>query len=109
MRAKTLDGHDIDLKPQVLNSLKGRLRGPLLAPSDLGYQASRSVWNSLMDTSLPFAGKASPELTLVALPRPAPRSLASEPLCPAPARWESVLHLPKRTTGAPDPGVDQLT
>ncbi len=109
LRAKTLDGHDIDLKPEVVNRLKTRLRRPLLAPGDLGYEESRTVWNSLIDRSLPFAGKASPELTLVALLRPALRSVASEPLFQAPARWGSVLHLPQRTTGARGPGVDELT
>ncbi|HXH03810.1 MAG TPA: FAD-binding oxidoreductase [Candidatus Competibacteraceae bacterium] len=49
MRAKTLDGHGIDLTQDVLNSWKMRLRGPVLAPGEAGYEEARTVWNSMID------------------------------------------------------------
>src|SRR4030095_884156 len=49
MRARTLDGNDIELTPDILNGLKARLRGPLLAPGDAGYEDSRTVWNAMID------------------------------------------------------------
>ncbi len=49
MRAKTLDGRDIELKQEALDSLKTRLRGPVLGPGDLGYEESRTVWNAMID------------------------------------------------------------
>lgn len=49
MRAKTMNGHEIDLKQDVLNSLKMRLQGPVFVPGDAGYEESRTVWNSMID------------------------------------------------------------
>ena len=49
MRAKTLDGREIDLTQQVLDALKMRLRGPVFAPGDAGYEESRTVWNAMID------------------------------------------------------------
>ena len=45
MKAKTIDGREIDLKKETLDGLKTRLRGPVLAPGDVGYDESRTVWN----------------------------------------------------------------
>jgi FAD/FMN-containing dehydrogenase len=49
MMAKTLDGRDIELKQDALDGLKMRLRGPLFAPGDAGYEESRTVWNAMID------------------------------------------------------------
>jgi FAD/FMN-containing dehydrogenase len=49
MRAKTLEGREIDLKQGTLDGLKLRLRGPILAPGDIGYDESRTVWNGMID------------------------------------------------------------
>src|SRR5690242_9433778 len=49
MRALTMDGHDIDLKQDVLDTLARRLQGPLFAPGSAGYEESRTLWNGMID------------------------------------------------------------
>jgi len=49
MRAKTMDGRDIDLKQDTLDGLRMRLRGPVFTPGDVGYEESRTVWNGMID------------------------------------------------------------
>lgn len=49
MKAKTLEGREIDLKQETLDGLKMRLRGPVLTPGDAGYEESRTVWNGMID------------------------------------------------------------
>ena len=49
MKAHTLDGRVIDLTQEALDGLKMRLRGPMLAPGDEGYEGSRTVWNAMID------------------------------------------------------------
>ncbi|HSA54256.1 MAG TPA: FAD-binding oxidoreductase [Gemmatimonadaceae bacterium] len=49
MRARTMDGEEIDLPQSVVSGWRGRLRGPVLAPGDAGYEESRTVWNSMID------------------------------------------------------------
>ena len=49
MKATTTQGHQIDLKPEVFERLKMRLRGPVFLPGDLGYEESRTVWNAMID------------------------------------------------------------
>jgi len=49
MKAKTTDGNEIDLKQEILDGLKRRLWGPILAPGDVGYDESRTVWNGMID------------------------------------------------------------
>ncbi len=49
MRAKSMDGREIDLKQDILDGLKMRLKGPVLVPGDAGYEESRSVWNAMID------------------------------------------------------------
>ena len=49
MRAKTMDGREIDLRQEELDSFKKRLRGPVIAPGEAGYAESRAVWNSMID------------------------------------------------------------
>ena len=49
MKVKMLDGGEFDLKQDILNDLKIRLKGPLLLPGDAGYEESRTVWNAMID------------------------------------------------------------
>ena len=49
MKAKTVEGSEIDLSPQDVAGLKARLRGPLLEPTDPGYEESRTLWNGMID------------------------------------------------------------
>src|SRR5687767_2914820 len=49
MRARTMDGREIDLSQDVVNGWKARLRGPVFARGDVGYDDSRTVWNSMIN------------------------------------------------------------
>jgi FAD/FMN-containing dehydrogenase len=49
MRARALKGREIELKQETLNGLKMLLRGPVFLPGDVGYEESRTVWNSMID------------------------------------------------------------
>jgi len=44
-----MEGREIDLKQESLDGLRMRLRGPVFAPGDLGYEESRTVWNAMID------------------------------------------------------------
>lgn len=48
MRATTRDGRDIDLKQDAIDSLKMRLRGPVVVPGETGYEDSRTLWNAMI-------------------------------------------------------------
>ena len=49
MKAKTMEGREVDLQQATLDSLKMRLKGPVLVPGDVGYDDSRTVWNAMID------------------------------------------------------------
>jgi FAD/FMN-containing dehydrogenase len=49
MRFRTTEGREIDLEPGKLDALKLRLRGAVIAPGEEGYEASRTVWNAMID------------------------------------------------------------
>jgi hypothetical protein len=49
MKAKTMGGRAIELKPEMLNGLRMRLRGPVFMPGDIGYEESGTVWNVMID------------------------------------------------------------
>ena len=49
MRAKTMEGREVDLKQEKLDGLKMRLRGPVFVLGDAGYEESRTVWNAMID------------------------------------------------------------
>jgi hypothetical protein len=49
MKAKTLDGSEIDLKEEILASLKLRVKGQILTSGDVGFDESRTVWNGMID------------------------------------------------------------
>ncbi len=40
---------EIDLKQDTLDGLKMRLRGPVFAPGNVGYDESRTVWNGMIN------------------------------------------------------------
>ncbi|WP_306534181.1 FAD-binding oxidoreductase [Geobacter sp.] len=49
MKAMTKDGREIELMQDALDSLRMRLRGPVLMAGDAGYEESRTVWNGMID------------------------------------------------------------
>lgn len=49
MKVKIIDGSEIELNQEILDSLKIRLKGPLLTSGDVGYDVSRTVWNGMID------------------------------------------------------------
>ena len=54
MRALTTQGRKIDITQDAINGLKGRLRGPMFLPGDVGYEESRTVWNAMIDKKPAF-------------------------------------------------------
>jgi len=49
MRVRTVEGHEIELSRDVVDAWKLRLRGPVVAPGEAGYEESRNVWNGMID------------------------------------------------------------
>ena len=49
MDARTSEDRGIDLKQDVIDALRLRLRGPVFVPGDAGYEESRTVWNAMID------------------------------------------------------------
>jgi FAD/FMN-containing dehydrogenase len=49
MKIKTMDSREIDMQQATLDSLKMRLKGPVLVPGDTGYEECRTVWNAMID------------------------------------------------------------
>ena len=49
MRARALNGNEIDIEQGAIDGLKTRLRGPVLVPEDHGYEEARTVWNAMID------------------------------------------------------------
>jgi FAD/FMN-containing dehydrogenase len=49
MIATTLDGREIELPRAQLDDLATRLRGDVPTPDDAGYEASRTIWNAMID------------------------------------------------------------
>ena len=49
MKAKTIDGCEVELTLDMINGLRTRIRGPMLTPDDMGYEESRTVWNAMID------------------------------------------------------------
>ncbi len=49
MKARNLDGGEVDLSKESLEGLKESLRGQMLIPGDSNYDESRTVWNGMFD------------------------------------------------------------
>jgi FAD/FMN-containing dehydrogenase len=49
MKAKTMEGREIDLQQATIDNLKIRLKGSVYVPGDVGYDESRTVWNAMID------------------------------------------------------------
>ena len=49
MKARTVEGREIDLQQDLVTSWKPRIRGPVLTVDDAGYEDSRTVWNAMID------------------------------------------------------------
>lgn len=49
VRGRTLGGREIELAGEALEALRARLRGRLVFPGGEGYEASRTVWNAMID------------------------------------------------------------
>jgi FAD/FMN-containing dehydrogenase len=49
MKAKTIDGRDIDLSQEILDKFKTQLKGPVMGPGNAGYDEARSMWNAMID------------------------------------------------------------
>jgi FAD/FMN-containing dehydrogenase len=49
MKAKRLDGSDLELTQEMLGALRMRLRGPVLVADDPGFEDSRTLWNAMID------------------------------------------------------------
>jgi FAD/FMN-containing dehydrogenase len=49
MKAKRLDGSDLELTQEMLGALRMRLRGPVLVADDAGFEDSRTLWNAMID------------------------------------------------------------
>jgi FAD/FMN-containing dehydrogenase len=49
MNLRTLDGSELPVTKELVDSLKLRVRGPVLLPAEAGYEDSRTVWNAIID------------------------------------------------------------
>ncbi len=49
LRAKTIEGDDVELRQGLLDGFKARLQGPVLVADTVEYEAVRTVWNAMID------------------------------------------------------------
>ena len=49
MNVMTLNGRETDIEPAVVSAFKTRIKGPVFAPGDAGYEESRTLWNGMID------------------------------------------------------------
>jgi len=49
LKVKTLSGPEVELKQDILDAWRARLRGHVLVAGDSGYDDSRTVWNAMID------------------------------------------------------------
>ncbi|MEO6446570.1 MAG: FAD-binding oxidoreductase [Gemmatimonadaceae bacterium] len=48
MNATTMERGTVEVKQEMIDALKARVRGPVLTPGDAGYEESRTVWNGMI-------------------------------------------------------------
>lgn len=48
MKIMSKEGHCFELKTDLLENFKMRLKGPVLKPGDVAYEESRTVWNDMI-------------------------------------------------------------
>jgi hypothetical protein len=48
-QARSLDGSTTSVPAPALEDLRARVHGDFLAPGEAGYDASRSIWNAMID------------------------------------------------------------
>ncbi|HMO47023.1 MAG TPA: FAD-binding oxidoreductase [Rubrivivax sp.] len=46
---RTLDGGEVQVAPEVLQAFKAGFRGPVLTPDAADFDATRAVWNAMID------------------------------------------------------------
>jgi hypothetical protein len=49
LKVATLEGTDAIVEEAVVQGLRSSLHGPLLRPSDAGYDETRKIWNGMID------------------------------------------------------------
>lgn len=49
LRVRTLSEKTASLSPASIDTLRSRLHGQLMLPSDSGYDAARTIWNAMFD------------------------------------------------------------
>lgn len=49
MKARTLDGRDVEIDEALVTALRSRHRGAVILPGEGGYHESRSLWNAMND------------------------------------------------------------
>ena len=57
--ALSIDGTDIGVKGEAVESLAGRMRGSLLRPESEGYDEARRVWNGMIDRHPALIGRCA--------------------------------------------------
>jgi FAD/FMN-containing dehydrogenase len=49
VRMRTLDGGEVTLSEEVLQAFRASFRGPIVRPGDTSYDATRAIWNAMID------------------------------------------------------------
>ena len=52
---KTLNGGEVNLGAETLDSFAASLRGELIAPDEPSYDEVRSIWNAMVDRRMSYA------------------------------------------------------
>lgn len=49
MKARSMEGHEVELTEDAINAFRMRLKGHLCLAGEAGYDDSRTVWNAMID------------------------------------------------------------
>jgi FAD/FMN-containing dehydrogenase len=66
MHLKAASPRNTALSEAAIQELRSRLRGPLLQPSDLGYDTARAIWNGMIDKRPALVARAQGAADVVA-------------------------------------------